>query len=66
MSPTLTEGLLLLGVPAVVGLLWRLTVLTSRQNGSLSRVVQNFDDHCAKDREDFQRVFDKIDGLRED
>lgn len=57
-------GIIAVGVTASVGLLIKLNTKVAFQNGNVVRVVKEFEDHKTNDREDFQRVFDKIDELR--
>lgn len=48
------------GLSAIVWLLWDLNRLTATQNGSLARVIAEFDAHRAEDRQDFGAVNDGI------
>lgn len=58
------------GVGALVWLLWSLNTLTATQNGSLARVIAEFDAHRQEDRQDFgavnagiQKVHSRIDDV---
>ena len=57
-------GIITTGVCASVGLLVRLNTKVAYQNGSVARVVKEFEEHKKNDRDDFRRIFDKLDELR--
>lgn len=53
------------GIVGAIGLLLSLNAKVARQNGSVSRVVKEFDDHKVQNHEDFQRVHERIDEVLE-
>lgn len=65
MNAELVQYLIGAGIVAAIGLLLRLDRKLAFQNGSLARVVKEFEEHKSHNREDFRRVWDKIDELRE-
>ena len=60
---TIGTGLAITGLGAIVALLWNLNGLVATQNGTLARVVAEFDTHRQENREDFQTVHARLDAL---
>lgn len=60
---SLGAGLAVTGLGAIIALLWKLNGLVAVQNGSLARVVAEFDTHRRENREDFQFVHARLDAL---
>lgn len=61
MDPALVQYLTGAGVAALVGTVWRLGTKVARQNGAVAQVIQDFSQHKLENREDFQRVFNRLD-----
>lgn len=61
---TIVQTLAGLGIASLIGLVLRLDKRVALQNGSVADVVREFAEHKRNDREDFQRVFDKLDERR--
>ena len=53
-------------IVAIVAGVWRVNLLVSRQNGTLTHVVADLAEHKENDREDFRRLFDRLNELRRD
>jgi len=64
MTEQVVQYVIGVGVAGALALLWKIDRAVTKQNGSLTRVAEDLAEHKANDREDFRRLYDKIDELR--
>lgn len=52
------------GIVSVLGMLIRLDRKLESHNTSLNRLVEEYDRHVENDRQEFRRLYDKVEELR--